>query len=395
MLGFSFLLRTPSSTAFWGCNSTYFGEGPTSRFHLNLPPESACFVLEQGGMQNYWVPGLRPSSGISKYKKTERFGNCDQFPSSGEGGKAHTLLSPLERAGLNHWTVFPLPSPAHLRTETDPVPETLCLHVRIKNSERWRKSRNPVILSVIHHRQNLSVSARRRYVSPKRQYPSDMHGVTTQKTFTAVRPSSTASMLTLSLVFGSPCREYNWGATCKKSSGSCLKSREYDRKDPSRWPRCTLYPQKLALTSPTSGGRSVGIVFSRTQATEFSFCLACLEMDAMFSSERWASPSSKCMPLEPTRLPPTVRAVLTQLYAEDKETQMAWSSGLVSTLTEELSVSCSGKWGKQPASRTLLCNQRWWTAAKCSTLRDDSAALSKSPQVSLNYYATSRKAAGS
>jgi len=31
-----------------------------------------------------------------------------------------------------------------------------------------------------------------------------------------------------------------------------------------------LYPQKLALTSPTGGGRSVGIVGSRTKATEFS-----------------------------------------------------------------------------------------------------------------------------
>jgi hypothetical protein len=30
----------------------------------------------------------------------------------------------------------------------------------------------------------------------------------------------------------------------------------------------TLYPQKLALTSPTSGGRSVGIIRSRTKATE-------------------------------------------------------------------------------------------------------------------------------
>jgi hypothetical protein len=29
-----------------------------------------------------------------------------------------------------------------------------------------------------------------------------------------------------------------------------------------------LYPQKLALTSPTSGGRSVGIVHLRTKATE-------------------------------------------------------------------------------------------------------------------------------
>jgi hypothetical protein len=31
-----------------------------------------------------------------------------------------------------------------------------------------------------------------------------------------------------------------------------------------------LYPQKLAITSPTGGGRSVGIVRSRTEATEVS-----------------------------------------------------------------------------------------------------------------------------
>jgi hypothetical protein len=35
----------------------------------------------------------------------------------------------------------------------------------------------------------------------------------------------------------------------------------------------TLYSQKLALTSATSGGRSVGIVYLRTKATEFSFSL--------------------------------------------------------------------------------------------------------------------------
>jgi hypothetical protein len=57
----------------------------------------------------------------------------------------------------------------------------------------------------------------------------------------------------------------------RKSSGSCLESREYERRDPSRWPRGTLYPQKLVLTLPTSCGHSVGIVRSRTQATEFSF----------------------------------------------------------------------------------------------------------------------------
>jgi hypothetical protein len=36
-------------------------------------------------------------------------------------------------------------------------------------------------------------------------------------------------------------------------------------------PRSILYPQKLALTSPTSGGRSVGIVSLRTMATEFFY----------------------------------------------------------------------------------------------------------------------------
>jgi hypothetical protein len=32
----------------------------------------------------------------------------------------------------------------------------------------------------------------------------------------------------------------------------------------------SLYPQELALTSPTGGDRSVGIVRSRTKAMEFS-----------------------------------------------------------------------------------------------------------------------------
>jgi hypothetical protein len=49
---------------------------------------------------------------------------------------------------------------------------------------------------------------------------------------------------------------------------------EYGRKDPLRWPRDTLYPQKLALTSQASDGRSVGIVRSWTKATEFFlFCV--------------------------------------------------------------------------------------------------------------------------
>jgi hypothetical protein len=45
------------------------------------------------------------------------------------------------------------------------------------------------------------------------------------------------------------------------------------RGDPLRWPRDTLYQQKLALIMPTCGGRSVGTVRLWTKATEFSFSL--------------------------------------------------------------------------------------------------------------------------
>jgi hypothetical protein len=57
----------------------------------------------------------------------------------------------------------------------------------------------------------------------------------------------------------------------RRSSNSGLESRKYGRRDPSRWPRDTVYLQKLALTSPTRGGRSVGIVRSRTEVNGIFF----------------------------------------------------------------------------------------------------------------------------
>jgi hypothetical protein len=59
----------------------------------------------------------------------------------------------------------------------------------------------------------------------------------------------------------------------RKRSEFGLENREYGRSDLSRWQSGTLYPQLLALTSPISGGRSVGIVRSRTLATEFSLVI--------------------------------------------------------------------------------------------------------------------------
>ena len=63
-------------------------------------------------------------------------------------------------------------------------------------------------------------------------------------------------------------REVNWGATWIKVAAPVQKTeikavgiRCADHVTP-------LYPQKLALTSPTGGGRSAGIVRSRTKARE-------------------------------------------------------------------------------------------------------------------------------
>jgi hypothetical protein len=67
----------------------------------------------------------------------------------------------------------------------------------------------------------------------------------------------------------------------RKSSGSGPENREYCGRDLSGLPRGTLYPQKLALTSQSSGGRSVGIVRSRTQASEFSLTLRILQLHAV------------------------------------------------------------------------------------------------------------------
>jgi hypothetical protein len=62
-----------------------------------------------------------------------------------------------------------------------------------------------------------------------------------------------------------------------------LENRDYDRGDPLHWPRDTLYQQKLVLTTPTSGGRSVDIVRLRAEATEYLafFLRCCLPVDCI------------------------------------------------------------------------------------------------------------------
>jgi hypothetical protein len=56
----------------------------------------------------------------------------------------------------------------------------------------------------------------------------------------------------------------------RKVAAPVQKTEINGRGDLLRSQRDTLYPLKLALTSPTSGGRSVGIVRWRTKAPELS-----------------------------------------------------------------------------------------------------------------------------
>jgi hypothetical protein len=69
----------------------------------------------------------------------------------------------------------------------------------------------------------------------------------------------------------------------RNSSGSGLENREYGHGDQLHWPRDNHYPYKLALTSQTSGGHSVGIVRLQNKATEFVLFDQCFRYDITYA----------------------------------------------------------------------------------------------------------------
>jgi hypothetical protein len=96
---------------------------------------------------NYRVFGLFPSSDILGTRKHD-VSETGSVSVSGVGGKTSTQLDPLDKANLNHWT------PPHLRPQTYIFPQTSFFLVpRIPDD--GKKTKNPVILNVIHHQNPL------------------------------------------------------------------------------------------------------------------------------------------------------------------------------------------------------------------------------------------------
>jgi hypothetical protein len=77
---------------------------------------------------------------------------------------------------------------------------------------------------------------------------------------------------------------WNKKYVCNEGRLSALENQKYGRRNLSRWLHENLFPQKLALALPTNGGRSVGIVRSRTKAMEL------LLLRSTYSPNDWKNP---------------------------------------------------------------------------------------------------------
>jgi hypothetical protein len=136
-----------------------------------------------------------------------------------------------------------------------------------------------------------------------------------------------------------------------KSSGSGLESREYNRRDSSRWPHGTLYPQTLALTSSTNGGRSVGIVRSRPQVSEFS--LVWNEMKCSLMVRCWELRREKSSGMVTFVHLEMLRKASKPVRVKISEVGTSWIKARGVTAQQ----TCSAMW-------LWLCNHSYWQTSR-------------------------------
>jgi hypothetical protein len=108
---------------------------------------------------NYWSFGPCPSSGLVGKKKKTRERNVSETGSVSviRRGETYTLYGPLERVNLSHSINQPQgPNRVSYSSPEDANRSSFrkVVFSRFFNTGRWIKSKNLVILSVIHHRQN-------------------------------------------------------------------------------------------------------------------------------------------------------------------------------------------------------------------------------------------------
>jgi hypothetical protein len=110
----------------------------------------------------------------------------------------------------------------------------------------------------------------------------------------------------------------------RKSSDFGLERREYGSGEPSCWQRDTLYPQKLILTSPTSGGHPVDIVRSRTKATKlfvFGWYTCGLDVSKIVRYSHFQYSRRRCN--------------VQQLYAQNSYFSISWTVFLLKMATND------------------------------------------------------------
>jgi hypothetical protein len=100
---------------------------------------------------------------VKVLQKTTTFRRLDLSPTSGGWGRVDQSLVQWWKLALSdgpNWVG--LPCPIHLRTEIDPVSETLWSLIKLPHTRRWTESkRSQIVLYNVHHRQTLFKSIER------------------------------------------------------------------------------------------------------------------------------------------------------------------------------------------------------------------------------------------